>query len=67
VEAMDPRDVELTRLLAAKERRRLKLAALPFPDKVRIVVRLQQMVAPVLRARGRAVRVWAIEAATQTE
>jgi hypothetical protein len=49
------------RLLAAKEERRRKLAGLPFPEKVRIVVRLQQMVAPIFRARGRQVRVWKIE------
>jgi hypothetical protein len=52
---------EVARLLAAKEDRRRKLAGLPFPDKVRAVVRLQRMVAPVLRARGRQVRVWDIQ------
>jgi hypothetical protein len=54
---------EVARLFAAKEDRRRKLAGLPFPDKVRAVVRLQRMVAPVLRARGRQVRVWNIEGA----
>jgi hypothetical protein len=49
------------RLLAAKERRRRKLAELPFPKKVRAVVQLQRIVAPILRARGREVRVWNIE------
>jgi hypothetical protein len=52
---------EVARLLAAKEDRRRMLAGLPYPDKVRAVVRLQRMVAPVLRARGRQVRVWDIE------
>jgi hypothetical protein len=52
---------EVARLLAAKEDRRRKLARLPYPDKVRAVVRLQRMVAPVLRARGRQVRVWNIK------
>ncbi len=52
---------EVARLLAAKEDRRRTLAGLPFPDKVRAVVRLQRMVAPVLRARGQQVRVWNIE------
>jgi hypothetical protein len=52
---------EIDRLFAAKEARRRRLAALPFPDKVRIVVRLQEMVAPVLRARGKKVRVWNID------
>jgi hypothetical protein len=52
---------EVARLLAAKEDRRRALAGLPFPEKVRAVVRLQRMVAPVLRARGLEVRVWNIE------
>ena len=61
MERMDKLRPEIGRLIAAKERRRQKLAALPFPDKVRVVVQMQQMVAPVLRARGRAVRVWALD------
>jgi hypothetical protein len=52
---------EVARLLDAKENRRRTLAGLPYPDKVRAVVRLQRMVAPVLRARGRQVRVWNIK------
>ena len=55
---------EIARLFAAKEERRRKLAALPFPAKVRAVVRLQKMVAPILRARGKQVRVWKIEGST---
>jgi hypothetical protein len=51
----------LSRILAAKEARRRKLSALPFPEKVRVVVRLQEMVAPILRARGRKVTVWKLE------
>ena len=53
---------EIARLIAAKEQRRRQLAALSFPDKVRIVVQLQHMTAPILRARGRSVRVWQIGA-----
>jgi len=49
---------EIARLFAAKEERRRKLAALPFPEKVRAVVCMQEMAAPLLRARGRQVRVW---------
>jgi hypothetical protein len=52
---------EVAKLLAAKEARRRELARLPFAEKVRAVVRLQEMAAPVLRARGRAVRVWVLE------
>ena len=61
MERMDNLRPEIRRLIAAKEQRRRKLAALPFADKVRVVVQMQQMVAPVLRARGRAVRVWALD------
>ena len=58
---MDTVKPEIARIFAAKEARRHKLAALPFPEKVRAVVCLQQMVAPVLRARGRRVRVWTLD------
>jgi hypothetical protein len=57
---MDKLRPEIARIIAAKEQRRRKLAALSFAEKVRVVVQLQEMVAPVLRARGRAVRVWAL-------
>jgi len=52
---------EIARLIAAKERRRRKLAALPFAEKVRLVIKLQQMAAPLLKARGRSVKVWPLE------
>ena len=58
---MDDLKPEIARLIAAKERRRRKLAALPFAEKVRIVVQMQQMVEPILRARGLPARVWEIE------
>jgi hypothetical protein len=60
MEAMDALKPEIERLFAAKEARRHRLVALPFPEKVRAVVRLQEMAAPVLRARGRRVRVWTL-------
>jgi hypothetical protein len=62
METVDGLKPEIVRLLAAKEQRRRQLAALPFPDKVQLVVKLQQMAAPILRARGRSVRVWALVA-----
>jgi hypothetical protein len=58
---MDSLNPAIARVLAAKEERRRRLATLPFPEKVRAVVRLQRMAAPVLRARGKRVRVWTIE------
>jgi hypothetical protein len=55
-----PLPAEIVRLLAASDQRRRQLAALPFPEKVRLVVQMQQMVAPILRLRGRAIRIWKI-------
>lgn len=49
---------EIEALFRAKQQRRRELVALPFPGKVRAAVQMQQMVAPVLRARGKRVRVW---------
>jgi len=57
---MENLNPEIARLIAAKETRRRKLAALPFPEKVRIVIRLQQIAAPILRARGRPAKVWQV-------
>jgi len=53
---MDER--ELKQLLAGKQRRRQDLARLPIEEKLRAVVRLQQMSAPILRQRGKLVRCW---------
>ena len=58
---------EIARLFAAKEERRLRLAALPFPEKVRIVVRMQEMTVPLLRARGRWVKAWPVQPAATAE
>lgn len=58
---MNPSAPAIAQLVAAKDQRRYKLAALPFPEKVRLVVKLQQMAAPVLRARGLSVAVWNLE------
>ncbi len=58
---MDHVNARVGALFAAKETRRRKLAGLPFADKVRVVVRLQRMVAPLWRARGKQVRVWKID------
>jgi len=55
---MDRLKPEIEKLFRAKEQRRARLAALPFHEKVRAVVQMQQMAAPVLRARGKHVRIW---------
>ena len=61
MDEMDTLPPEIARLIASKERRRRELAALPFAEKVRIVVQLQKMAAPILRARGSPARVWALD------
>jgi hypothetical protein len=58
MKSVDTLQPEIARLFDAKEARRHKLAALSFPEKVRAVVRLQEVAAPVLRTRGGIVRVW---------
>ena len=67
MERVDTLKSEVARLFAAKEARRRHLAALPFPDKVRAVVRLQLMAAPLLRGRGHDVRVWQLADADMTD
>ncbi|MGH8478780.1 MAG: hypothetical protein ACREXK_04160 [Gammaproteobacteria bacterium] len=61
MERMDGLKDELTRILAAKEQRRRQLAAQSFPAKVRALLRLQELAAPILAQRGRRVRPWQID------
>lgn len=58
MDRMDRLRPEIERLFTAKEERRARLAALPFHEKVQAVVQMQQMTAPLLRARGKQVRIW---------
>ena len=60
MEALDGVSAEVARIFAAKKRRRQMLARLPFPEKVRAVVQLQEMAAVILRARGQSVKPWRI-------
>ena len=50
-----------------KPQYRDKMRGLSWPEKVRIVVELQKMVAPILRARGEKPFVWQIENTTPQE
>jgi hypothetical protein len=59
--AMDGIDSEIRSLFEAKRARRKQLAKLTFAEKVKAVVILQQIVEPILRQRGKQVRVWKIE------
>jgi hypothetical protein len=58
MESLDGMTDELTRVFAAKEQRRKALARLSFPEKVQAVIKLQEMAAPILRARGKMVQPW---------
>lgn len=56
---MEERD--MMRILEGKQRRRHELARLPIEEKLRAVVRLQELAAPILKARGKTVRCWNLE------
>ena len=56
MDALDGVNAEVTRIFVAKEKRRHELARLPFPEKVRAVIQLQEMAATILRARGKIVK-----------
>lgn len=60
MDAVDQLTPEIRHLFLAKASRRRALVELSFPEKVAVVVRLQEMAAPILRARGRNVRPWAL-------
>jgi hypothetical protein len=48
----------LNSALASKRQRRRDLASLPIEEKLRAVVKLQQMAAPILKKRGISRPVW---------
>ena len=58
---MDPVTEFMNKIIEDKARRRKARAALPFPEKIRILVRMQERRAPILRARGLKARVWRIK------
>jgi hypothetical protein len=66
MDAVDGISPETARIFAAKEQRRQELARLPFPEKVRAVIQLQEMVTTILRARGKIVRPWNVSAIHST-
>ncbi|MDK9703255.1 MAG: hypothetical protein OEL20_08945 [Sulfuritalea sp.] len=47
--------------LSAKQQRRRELAALPYADKIRILLRLQRMADAIRQTRGAAPRAWPID------
>lgn len=66
MERMERLTPEIEQLFRAKERRRARLAAMPFPEKVRAVVQMQKMAAPLLRGRGLQVRIWELKSIDDT-
>jgi len=58
---MDAMNPDLQRILAAKQARRRALAKLPIEEKVRILIKLQAIAAPLLRARGKTVYIWKLD------
>jgi hypothetical protein len=66
MERMERLIPEIEQLFRAKERRRARLAAMPFPEKVRAVVQMQKMVAPLFRGRGLQVRIWEMKSIDDT-
>ncbi len=50
-----------------KEAHRRRLVDLPYPEKVRIVVELQRIAAPILKARGVMVSPWHLDEETDSQ
>jgi hypothetical protein len=60
MEAVDGVSAEVATIFAAKEKRRHELARLPFPEKVRAVIQLQELATVILRSRGKVVKPWPV-------
>lgn len=58
---MDTAEGVMRAALAAKLQRRRELAALPYAEKVRILLRLQRMADAIRATRGAAPRAWLID------
>ncbi len=58
MDTVDGMTAELAKIFAGKAQRRRALARLPYPEKVRAVIQLQEMSAAILRARGKVVQPW---------
>ncbi len=57
---MDPLEAEFWKAIEAKEKRRKMLASLPIEEKVRILIRMQKMVYPIVKDRNPRACVWHI-------
>jgi hypothetical protein len=58
METVDGITPELAKIFAGKEQRRRTLAGLAYPEKVQVVMQLQEMAAAILRARGKSAQPW---------
>jgi hypothetical protein len=61
MKAKDNLGRELDLLFVVKTQRRWQLAALPFPEKARIIADLQRMVETIRKVRGLPTIVWDID------
>jgi hypothetical protein len=52
---------EVEKLFLAKNKRRLRLAAMSYPEKVRALVQLQRMAYPILKNRNKRECIWQID------
>ena len=55
---MDASSELMTRLLAAKTERRRELSTATFAEKIEMLIRLQEMTAPILKQKGVDVKPW---------
>lgn len=55
---MDTSPELMTRLLEAKAERRTTLSKASFADKIEMLIRLQEMTAPILRSKGIDAKPW---------
>jgi len=58
---MDNLEKSNQKLFIAKYERRKRLAALPIEEKVKILIKMQEMALPLMKAQGKDVRVWKLE------
>ncbi|MBN1517326.1 hypothetical protein JXA32_12255 [Candidatus Sumerlaeota bacterium] len=48
------------KMIQGKSQRRKELSALPWPEKVRILIQMQRMIVPIVRHRDSRACVWSI-------
>lgn len=56
--ALRPNKRKIEKIFLEKRQRRMRLARLPIEEKIKILVKLQQIALPILAARGLERAVW---------